>query len=79
MEQAQPKVTPWFDGRSHKPSRPGVYQQMSGSMLGYQYWDGSVWWGWAETISTAHAMRKGTPASPCYQTDNWRGLTEGPN
>ena len=44
------KTTPWFPGNI-KPARRGVYQQMCGHgvALGYQYWNGAVWFGWRAT------------------------------
>lgn len=67
------KTTPWFHGKT-KPARRGVYQQMCGHgvSLGYQYWNGAVWFGWRATPREAFEERKNTPART--QEDKWRGL-----
>lgn len=72
------KLTPWFPG-SVKPVREGVYQQMDGwgSLLGYQYWDGSYWHLWGPSIDSAVLMYRNAHPSVC-QDDKWRGLSEKP-
>lgn len=71
-----PKLTPWFDGRIHKPARPGVYQQKSATgWVGYQHWNGKKWSVWCTTAAQAYAQRGGF-ASPRHQNDDWRGLAE---
>lgn len=70
-----PELTPWFDGATQKPKRRGVYMLMSGSSVGYQYWDGALWYPWRSDAERAAAdHRRGMPASRQYQCDNWRGL-----
>lgn len=66
------KLTEWFPGHI-KPVRKGVYQQMTGSYLGYQYWDGQLWGRWSETPAGAYDG-KSEPASSKYQNDPWRGI-----
>ncbi len=71
------KLTEWFDGRKQKPWEPGVYQQKSGSlmMIGFQYWDGRVWYTWEETKEGAmRNYRHRAIAFSTYQNDPWRGL-----
>lgn len=73
------KLTPWFDGKQHKPARPGVYQLLCGLRkdIGYQYWDGRFWHGWHKTPDEAEKSRW---IACGYENDNWRGLRaqEGP-
>ena len=71
------KLTPWFHS-GVKPVRPGVYQQMCGKRLevGYQRWDGTVWYGWCFT--PAQAARSTVPARTEHQNDPWRGLAQEP-
>lgn len=73
---SEPKLTPWFVN-GERPVRKGVYQQMNGQdRLGYQYWDGVFWHGWAET---ARAARKDYGiAAHSHQNDPWRGLAHPP-
>lgn len=68
-------TTPWFDGRK-KPARRGVYQQKDGhgQTIGYQYWDGSVWYAWCTTAREAFDARRCFPAAADCQNDKWRGL-----
>lgn len=70
------QLTPWFDGKLHKPARRGVYMQMSGSghEAGYQRWNGKVWSSWYSTPELAARAPRKDCASPTSQNDNWRGL-----
>jgi hypothetical protein len=65
-------LTPWFDGRVHKPTRPGVYMLMCGfgKVLGYQRWDGEFWNLWYRTPEMANIVT----FRAASQNDNWRGL-----
>ena len=75
---SEQKLTPWLPGEV-KPSRPGVYQQFCGlgSEIGYQYWDGKIWYTWAKT--RAGALREYEHGwKSCYQNDKWRGLAIAP-
>jgi len=67
-------VTQWFSGEV-RPAMPGVYQQLcgNGELVGYQYWDGYYWHGWAHTPE--EALDKEDIAAHMYQDDKWRGLT----
>jgi hypothetical protein len=69
------QLTPWFNGDT-KPVRIGVYQQYVShwtARIGYQYWDGSLWGGWAPTPKGAYGVRMHA-VSPMWQNDPWRGL-----
>ena len=73
------KLTPWFNG-SIKPIRKGVYMLMCGGfgdIVGYQYWNGSIWCAWDKEAKVAYRMRR-LPATQSYQYDKWRGLAEKP-
>jgi hypothetical protein len=72
------KITPWFDGKTKKPSRLGVYMQRSGicKIYGYQYWDGKQWYPWSPTVEGAYRLRRGFPASSNHQDDDWIGTLE---
>lgn len=71
--------TPWFDGSKQKPWEPGPYEQKSGFFgeVGFQYWDGSLWYAWDETVEGAmrHYQRRDL-ADISLQNDPWRGLTK---
>lgn len=73
-----PELTPWFDGRKHKPVRPGVYMLKCGGGydIGYQHWNGKYWSTWCTTI--AGAARQEDRAAYTYQNDDWRGLCQKP-
>jgi hypothetical protein len=75
MNWTEDQLTPWFDGRLHKPARPGVYMQRNANgRIGYQRWDGESWYLW---ISTAEIAAKQIQAvAHYYQNDDWRGLRE---
>lgn len=73
-ESVEDRLSPWFNGREHKPARPGVYMQMSGASVGYQKWDGIKWGPWCSEADRAERTREGDYASDTYQSDNWRGL-----
>lgn len=70
------KLTPWFDGSTYKPARPGVYMLMSGDgkTVGYQRWDGVAWGPWHMAAESAARTKAGDYANPEYQRDAWRGL-----
>jgi hypothetical protein len=71
------KLTPWFDGKLYKPVYPGVYQQLNGDkQLGYQRWDGRLWYAWYESVE--RAAKSIGPAARGFQNDNWRGLAKDP-
>ena len=72
-------LTPWFDGKKHKPARRGVYMLMSGNSLGYQKWDGQGWLPWSSDVLHAAAYKDGEYVSQQYRDDNWRGLKKRPN
>ena len=75
MKKAE--LTPWFP-RGTKPARKGVYMQHSGTLgqLGYQYWDGAVWFAWALTPPEANRMYcLDMRADQRFQDDQWRGIT----
>ena len=68
------KLTPWFDGRTTKPVRPGVYQSCCvGGLDGYRYWDGQAW-GWL-AMTVGDAMRTHHHTTPgLFLTGQWRGI-----
>jgi hypothetical protein len=74
------KYTPWFPGHI-KPVRVGVYQQRLSNnpdaCIGYQYWDGGLWWWWRENPNDAYRSRM-SDIYPIhkFQNDSWRGLTK---
>jgi hypothetical protein len=70
------KLTPWFDGKTQKPARRGVYMLMSGPKIGFQKWDGIAWGSWYETVDAAARTPKHDYANAVYQSDNWRGLAQ---
>lgn len=76
MNWTEDQLTPWFDGKLHKPARPGVYMQRSGGGrdIGYQRWDGERWYMWCRTAE--FAARSPWAALESFQNDNWRGLRE---
>ena len=68
------EFTPWFDGRLHKPARPGVYQQRNAhDVIGYQHWNGARWGAWCRSAAEAKEQR-GSYVHPAYAHDDWRGL-----
>jgi len=69
------KLTCWFSG-DQKPVRVGVYQQMNGMYLGYQYWDGKLWRGFCGSPQAAYNVRKFSPAADSHQNDKWRGVAK---
>ena len=75
------KLTPWFDGKTHKPVRRGVYGLMCGGLhdlYGYQYWDGKTWRGWRLSIADAFKARYLAAVDDKYQNDDWRGVAKEP-
>jgi len=68
------KLTEWFPG-TIKPVRVGVYMQMDGlgKKEGYQYWDGSLWGGFARSPDKAFVLRHHKPHAT-HQNDSWRGI-----
>ena len=69
------KLTGWYSG-NQKPARVGVYQQfgVDRKTVGYQYWNGNLWFSWCYTPDAAYRARKGCPVAFCYQDDKWRGV-----
>jgi hypothetical protein len=64
--------TAWFDGYD-KPVRVGVYRQVNGDgTLGYQRWDGKLWYLWASTADMASKSQ--IPAAHRFQNDDWNGI-----
>ena len=71
-------LTPWFDGKLHKPVHHGVYRQMQNLTLGYQKWDGVAWGPWKENAEEAAECKPGDYAMWFYQNDDWQGILEAP-
>ena len=64
--------TAWFDGND-KPVRVGVYRQVNGDgTLGYQRWDGKLWYSWSATADMAAKAQ--IPAAQRFQNDDWNGV-----
>ena len=78
MDYQESDLTPWFDGKRHKPARPGVYMLRCGrgTFVGFQKWHGTAWSPWADSAETAARYTPNNVASPPHQHDNWRGLRE---
>lgn len=71
------KLTKWYPGHI-KPARLGVYRKKSVfGRLGYQRWDGFLWYLWCETIDSASAAP--FPVIPAAQNNPWQGLAEDPS
>jgi hypothetical protein len=78
------QVTPWTKGSN--PDLPGPYQVQAeagcgqapydcpDTEVGYQYWTGEFWGGFAPDIPLAELL-KDKPSA--FQTPSWRGLTSG--
>ena len=71
-------LTPWFDGKLHKPIYLGVYKQMFGPDIGYQKWDGVAWGPWKENVEAAAKCKPGEYAMGFYQSDDWQGILKEP-
>lgn len=73
---SKPKLTPWFDGRHHKPltDRPGPYRRQYKHFAGNLYckWDGTNWFMPAPTPEMAMGATKVSiqPDLP------WRGVAK---
>lgn len=72
---SKPKLTPWFDGRHHRPlpDRPGVYQRrIRYAGLVYSKWDGTYWYIPGPTVEHAEGMMM---RSGIMDAD-WRGVAK---
>lgn len=60
-----------------QPAEPGLYHQKSGATVGYQFWDGWFWYGFATNIYGALSrFIEGCKASERFQNDPWRPLPD---
>ena len=70
-------LTPWFEGKIHKPVRPGVYQVRSPGkspdITGFRNWNGETWSRWYSTAERADSAGH-SPAPLEYQSPDWRGV-----
>jgi hypothetical protein len=69
----EPVLTGWIDG-GLQPIRPGVYQRDDGE-LGFSYWSGMRWQGWAPRFDTATDGSLES-SSAVRQELPWRGVAE---
>ena len=66
-------LTPWFDGKIHKPVRPGVYQVRLPGACVYRHWDGKTWGLWYFTAALVNE-RGVHPIRETLVQDDWRGI-----
>ena len=66
-------LTPWFDGKIHKPARPGVYQVRLPSSCVYRHWDGKTWGFWHSDADSAGGTKR-RPHRDYHAQDDWRGI-----